>query len=198
MSWIAGLSECWRLSATCHIEWDAVAAVATAATLVAGAFVYIRDTQSRRRAASLRKRVVASGLLHPLQLTINFIRAVKPLLERAGRYADDPKRFGEALLGHEGAHVAKYADVVAEFGEEVACDLAYAMSLVISIDGWARWLTQQEPGSVLAVSLQETASAHVETANQIIQSLTKVEEALKSAVPQRIMERRFGPKPTDG
>ena len=197
MSWVDGVSECWRLSATCVLEWDAVAAIATAATLVAGGGVFVADKMARWRAARLRKRVIASGLLHPLQLTINFIRAAKPLLETPEKYANDPRGFGEALLGHEGVHVAKYADAVTEFVEEVACDIAYAMSLVVSIDGWARWLTQQKPDGALVESMKESASFHVEAANQILESLSGVEEVLKSAVPKRIMERRFGPKPTD-
>lgn len=54
MGWIDGISECWVLSAGCRVDWDAWAAVGTAAgVLIALLGPSVRAATQRRRANAL-------------------------------------------------------------------------------------------------------------------------------------------------
>lgn len=179
------------------LGWEALASIATGLTFFGGLVIFAADKLTGWRSSVRRRRIIASGLLHTVQLTRNYLRGIKEALAHRANY-QQPSDFGAALLHRPAAPLAEHLGEIAEYGEQTACDFAYAVSLMTSIEQFAKWLREVNPiatNDEQTKTIEENATFFAEAASQALESLDAVEEDLKRHVPTHIKERRFGPEP---
>ena len=175
--------------------WDALAAVATAVAVLITLGVIVVDVVQRRRTAAMKRRILASGLLHAIQLSRNHLKAVAETL--AGFHAKDQAtivQFGTAIINPHSGPITRSLSELSIFDEVPACDIAYAMALSDSIDTYGRWLStfQGVPNEDQWDRMVEHAEFFAESANQAVEGLKNFEAVAKKHTPAHIMERRFG------
>ncbi|MDH1791288.1 hypothetical protein N5D45_05595 [Stenotrophomonas sp. GD03819] len=79
MSIIDGVSQCWLLSRSCVIDWDAWAAIATAAATGLALALALKETQARRRKAkhdALRSKIALYPHVHEAQAAVTSLGSV--------------------------------------------------------------------------------------------------------------------------
>lgn len=174
--------------------WEAAAAIATALTFLLALLIYATEVVGSRLAAARRRCILASGLLHAVTLTRNYLAVASSVLP--GVLANhDPKGLARALLLHHGSDLREHLPHIAELGNKTGCDFAYAVSLIASIDKFATWLSEDGTWPMNAEQqrqLQFDLDFFAESAAQAKQSLDSVEAALKESIPAHIRKRRFG------
>ncbi|WP_159095108.1 hypothetical protein [Stenotrophomonas sp. ZAC14A_NAIMI4_1] len=79
MGIIDGISECWWISQSCVVDWDAWAAIATAAATMLALTLALKETRARRRKArhdALRSKIALYPHVHEAQAAVTALGAV--------------------------------------------------------------------------------------------------------------------------
>lgn len=139
MSMLDGVSQCWWLSQTCEINWDAWAAVGTVAAVFAAVLApMIQRAFVRRKANALFALSYRADVIN-VQLRMEGIAKAYPMREQSGE-----RYIVEVLLARAGPHRddflerARWLDVFS--GRDVdltkwpAVDLSLGAKLVVAIE----------------------------------------------------------------